>query len=233
MSLLTACCAAQGGAPVPPVGCAYPLNGDITGAPFQPMTISGPGLQTATVAIAGNGTTEQYLSAPTGTFPGPFATLDFSTGIRVVGFFPAVPAAVISGSGYYAYRATFRTNTVAFSTVFQAEVRAMIDGTFETVFYVGETLAQTIASATCPTFIAFVFNANTSTVSALIDGVAVTLTPNTYTPAALNALILVDEFAVSSAGDTGKIVGGTIVTTAAQLSGAYPSGATDPCGNLI
>lgn len=220
--------------PIPPVSCAYPLDGDITGAPFLPMTISGAGLQTATVAIAGGGTNANYLAVPSGVFPGPFATLDLSTGIRVVGFYPTVPSAVNQAGNLPAYRGEYTLVTTAFSTVLSVNITATTGGLFDIIVYVGATTAYTATGqASVPTFIAMIFNANTSTVSVQFDGTPVSLTADSYTPDTLVASVVVVESPYTAAGDAGKVVGGTIATDAADIPGTYPSGATDACGNVI
>ena len=216
------------------VSCAYPLDGDITGFGFQPMTISGAGLQTATVAIAGSGTSANYLAVPSGAFPGPFATLDLSTGIRVVGFYPTVPSAVNQAGNLPAYRGEYTLATTAFSTVLSVNITATTGGLFDIIVYVGATTAYTATGqASVPTFIAMIFNANTSTVSVQFDGTPVSLTADSYTPDTLVASVVVVERANSAAGDAGKVVGGTIATYAADITGTFPQGYTSVCGEAF
>ena len=227
---------AQGGGPTPPppVSCAYPLDGDVTGSPFQPMGISGVGLQTATVTLAGAGSAESLGAFPSGAFPGPLATLDLSTGIRVVGFYPIIPAAVNQASSLAAYSAGLTLATTAFSAVLGVDITATTGGLFDIVVSVGATTAYTATGqASVPSFIAMIFNANTSTVSVQFDGTPVSLTADSYTPDTLIAGVFVSTFVNTVAGDIGKTIGGRLATHAHDFTGDMPGGSTSVCGEAF
>jgi len=221
------------------ISCAYPLNApssEWTGLGYLALAMSNSDT-TGTYTVLGAPASQKVAGAgPVGFSNGTAATMSFTSGSKVIAWGITIPAAVNTGSGAEAYRASPGIYTTALAGVFVFAVRAIKDGTWAVQIFRGAGLTQvyTVTGLTsCPTTVALAMNCDAGTCTAYIGGVAVTLSDNTFTPSAMIAVETVVEFTTSDAGDAGKTVSATQYTQAADIPGAYQPGVTDPCGNLM
>lgn len=221
----------------PAPSCAYPLDAssaEVTGAGFLPMQLTN-GSQTAKLALVGApGAARNGTAFPAGSTGGTGQKMDFSAGKKVIQWLPVLPTTVGGGpAGLVAYRLVFTLTSTAFSDVLEVALYVNADGTFSQTIWVNNVSVYTATPASHPTVVAMILDAVAGTVSVRFDDVPITLSANTYTPAQLIALIFATEYTNCPAGDAGKLVGGTLVTDHAQMTGVYTGGETDPCGTVI
>lgn len=229
----------QGGGPL---SCAFPMNagaGEIAAFGLQPMTISASG-QTAswTTTNAGEVTA---VAAPSGFSTGASAKLPFTTGTRVIEWQSILmPAGAGGGTTAIAYSLDLNLTTSATAGGVIVRLYVRKDGTR----YIGvltdadgdgsyTAQYENTAASSFPSRVAIVADCTGGTVSVLLDGVAVTLTSATFTAGQYIAWEKAYQNSSLAAGDVGKVVGATLVTSAASMDGGFGATATDPCGNAF
>lgn len=226
----------------PILSCAYPLNApssEITsymGLGWLPLTMSNSNTTGTYTVLGAPASQKTAVAAPVGFSTASSATLAFTSGIKVIAWGISVPVAVDTGSATDAYRAIVGVYTTAFATVASIDVQARKNGTWTVRVLRGAGVTQVYIAnglTACPSTVALVMDADTSTFAAYIDGVPVTLSADGFTPANMIAVETVVEFTTSDSGDAGKLVSATQYTEAATIPGNYPKGTTDPCGNNL
>lgn len=217
--------------------CAYPLSEDVSWIPgATPMVVSGAGFQTASYTTTAGGPVDAYA------VPAGLATLNFTTGTRVIEWQSILmPAGAGGGTTAIAYLLDLFL-TSAITPVGGVIVRLYVrkNGTR----YVGvltdsdgngsyTVQYENAAASSFPSRIAIVADCTGGTVSVLLDGVAVTLTSATFTAGQYIAWEKAYQNSSLAAGDVGKVVGATLVTSAADMDGMYGWQHYDACGNAI
>lgn len=225
------------------LGCAYPLSAgsdEITSLGLQPMTLSADKMTASWVTLNVYDGDVTALAAPSGFSTGASAKLQFTSGTRVIEFKDILmPAGAGGGDVSTAYEAgLYLTSGVAVGGV-TVVLRIRKDGTRYAAIHTdadgdGTYATQyTATPATLPSRVTLIVNAAANTLSVLFDGVAVTLTDATMPAGQYVAAISAYQSDSLAAGDVGKTIGATLVTSAASMTGIYyRAGATDPCGNL-
>lgn len=220
------------------ISCAYPLDIEAGESPYSLMTVTGADENVASATMVGDPAQDPLISiaGPTGMFAGTSATLDFSTGLRVVETQNiSVPMAEDLGVSLEAYRISGCEYTVGLANVVTWSICAFQDSSYRIRVFRGAGLTQVHTSTvvTCPTLMAVIYDANAGTFEVRADDVSLSLSDNTYTPAELVSFITTAEDSESVAGDAGKVLSAKKITKAAEMIGTYSYGETDPCGNEI
>lgn len=218
------------------VPAVYPLDAgtvEVTAAGFLPMTLSGSD-QTATLALAGGGSNRQGVAFAAGALTGVSETIAFDTGAKAIEWAPIMPASVGGGAATAAWQLELNIATVAFANMVQVKCEQFADGTKLTRIYLGAGGAVYTSASAFPARIGVALDSATSTARVYFDDAILTLSASAYTPAIAIATIAVYEKTACPAGDAGKLVGGTLYTLAADLTGTtYESGTTDIGGNAL
>lgn len=215
-----------------PVSCAYPLN--VSEATLQGFGYTGrlalsAGDQTGDYVIVGGlaGVNEYAAAASPGT------TLDASTGDKVLRWrFDAMPTVTAESA-----RGTLKLYNAALNQVLyelnhlasaSGYLLAVIDGSLNTV-YIDPDVSLTPAG-----HIDLRFDATAGVMTIYRDGVALTLSNGgAYSQQALFPVLeAAEQPGVTTAPGAGHITQ-SLLTSAADISGAHLSGATDFCGNAI
>lgn len=227
---LIACVAGSG------VSCAYPLNAspsEVAQVGYSPLALSGDD-QTCTYTIDGAPSQNvQALAFASGATLGTATTLNLTAGKKVIQFATIMPDTVGGGSGTAAYQVEHTIADTAFSTLMQVKFQIDANGDKYIDAYLGATLVLSDTPASFPSVIDLRFDCDGGTVAVAFDGVAQTLSSNTFTPAQALPVIAVYEKTDSRAGDSGQQIAVTLRTKAADITGEQPAGYTDPCGNAI
>lgn len=215
----------------------YPLNADsieVVAAGFLPMTLSGSD-QTATIVIDGAPASNlQYVAFAAGALTGMSDVIAFDSGAKAIEWGPTMPASAGGGAATAAWQLEMNIAAVAFATIVQVKFEQLANGTKSVVVYVGATLAYSDTPASFPSRVGVALDADTSTARVYFDDAILTLSSSTYTPVEAIATIAVYEKTACPAGDSGKVVGATLYTAAADMTGTtYPSGTTDIGGNAL
>lgn len=217
------------------VSALYPLDAgsaEVISLGFLPMTLTDSD-QTATLALTGGGSNRQAVAFAAGAATGTSDTIAFNAGAKAIEWAPIMPASVGGGAATAAWQLEMNIATVAFATMLQVKLSQLADGTKTTTIYVGASLAYT-SSAAFPTRIGVALDSATSTARVYFDDSILTLSSSAYTPAVAIVNIAVYEKIACPAGDAAKLVGATLYTEAATLTGTtYPVGTTDIGGNAI
>lgn len=221
------------------ISCAYPLDApgsEYTGLGLLALTMSNSDT-TGTYTTVGAPVSQRIAAAgPSGFSGGTSATLAFTSGKKVIQWATSVPVAVDTGSATQAYSLNVGLYTTALANVASIDIKAQKDGTWmvRVLRGAGLTAVYTNSTATsCPATVDLIMNGSASTFSARIDGVEVTLSADGFTPGSLIALETVVEFTTSDAADAAKTITATQRTQAANITGTWSSGETDPCGNAL
>lgn len=215
--------------------CTYPLDAtsEVTSSGFLQLQLTN-GSQTGQLALVGApGANRTGAAFPTGSTVGTGQKMNFSAGKKAIEWLPILPATVGGGAGVSAYRTVFTLTTAAFSDVLEVILTVFADGTLYQSVLVNNVSVYTATPVSHPTTVAMILDAVAGTVSVRFNDVPITLSANTYTPAQLIAVLFATEYTNCPAGDAGKLIGGTLVTDAAALTGTYSAGETDPCGTVI
>lgn len=214
-----------------PVSSVYPLDAEsaeVISAGFLPMTLTNAN-QTARATMDGAPVSNlQSIAFAAGALTAASETIAFNAGAKAIEWGPIMPASVGGGAATAAWQLEMNLATVAFSNIVQVKLEQNADGSKVVNVSVGATLAYSDAPASFPTRVGVALDSATSTARVYFDDSILSLSASTYTPAAAIATIAVYEKTASPAGDSGKLVGATIYTEAADLTGTtYPAGTTD------
>lgn len=214
--------------------CAYPLSDDVSWIPgATPMVVSGAGFQTASYTTTAGGPVDAYA------VPAGLATLNFTTGTRVIEWQSILmPDGAGGGTTAIAYLLDLFLTSAIGGVIVRMYVRkngTRYIGVLTDSDGNGSYTAQyeNAAASSFPSRVAIVADCTGGTVSVLLDGVAVTLTSATFTAGQYIAWEKAYQNSSLAAGDVGKVVGATLVTSAAGMDGGFGATATDPCGNAF
>lgn len=220
----------------PVIGCAYPLDAspsEVAQVGYSPLALSG-GDQTCTYTIDGAPAQNvQALAFAANATLGTSATLNITTGQKVVQFVTTMPATVGGGSGTAAYQVEHTIATTAFSTIAQVKFQLDANGDKYVEAYLGATLVFSDMPASFPSVIDMRFDCDAGTAAFAFDGVAQSLSSNTFTPAQALPIVAIYEKTDSPSGDAGEQIIVSLRTNAADITGTQPAGYTDACGNAI
>lgn len=220
----------------PVISCAYPLNAspsEVAQVGYSPLALSGDD-QTCTYTIYGAPAQNvQALAFASGATLGTSATLNLTTGQKVLQFATTIPATVGGGSGTDAYQVEHTLTTTSFSTVAQVKFQLDANGDKYVDVYLGATLVFSDTPASFPAVIDMRFDCDASTAAFAFDGVDISLSSSAFTPANALGVVAVYEKTDSPSGDSGEQIVVALRTKAADITGTQPAGYTDACGNAI
>lgn len=184
------------------------------------------GSQTGTYTIQ-SGLVSSYESAA-----GSLATLiDFSTGTKVVEFSYSAPS-ITGGTGTSVLQmdGSIFDVPLAVNPLIRSRVLVNDNGTYTAQVLLGATVVYSGTTAASGRF-SFVLDAATSSVTAKLNGVALTLSSSTYTPqAAYIGMSIMEAYGVDAA-HAGKTASMTLISS--DLLDGYITGATDISGNPL
>ena len=226
--------------------CAYPMDASL--AEIQALVpsidavpVMTDNFQTATYTLTGSAPAGGWdlICAPT-TIPSGPITVDFSSGVKAFEWTYSMPVAATpaaNGEICHAYLGLFYANNFANGLVhvyIESAVSSNMPVTRLRVSRLGTDVSSVVnVPASGRVFVSL--DAATGTFSVAHDTLGpIALSDDSYNPAT-PCIFSANLYEVQSAGlsNAGKDIVASLITNAADMTGTYPSGTTDICGNAI
>jgi hypothetical protein len=232
--------------PLPPA-CAYPMDASL--AEIQALVPSIDAVpvmtddyQTATYTLTGAAPAGGWdlVCAPTLTPPGPI-TVDFSSGVKAFEWeysMPVIDVAGMNGANCSANLSVFYASNFSEGIVkvnLSSRLSSGVPEVKMTTYRLGVNVGGPSVVIPATGRISIVMDSSAGTFQVIHDTLGVIAvsddTYNTAEPCIFSANIR-EEYGVQPV-DAGKDIVVSLITNAADMTGTYPSGTTDICGNTL